>query len=154
MCNRNILTAGGLGQLIDGRTGDTDFSLKDSQLGISGYDWVGWRNTSAFATRPLQIVFAFDDVRNFTEMRLFMNNDFRRQVRVFSKVRVTFSVGGEVGGDDGAVVEVPHARDEQARYGRYVPVALQHGVGRFVKVQMYFDADWILLSEVEFDSGK
>lgn len=84
-------------------------------------------------------------------MRVFMNNDFRRQVRVFSKVRVAFSEGGE---EFGAPVEVAHARDDQAQYGRFVPVALRNGVGKFVQVQMYFAADWLLVSEVEFDSGR
>ena len=142
-----------MGQLTDGRTGDTDFRLTDPDLRISGYDWIGWRNTSAFDARPLQIVFKFDDVRNFTAMRVFMNNDFTRQVRVFRKIEVTFSIGGEIF-DQSETVEMTHTSDSLAQYARFVPVALKHGIGRFVRVQMYFDAEWIMIGEVEFESGK
>jgi len=46
-----------------------------------------------------------------------------------------------------------HQRDSLIDFARNVVVALPQLVGRFVSVQLFFDAPWLLVSEVRFESG-
>ena len=46
-----------------------------------------------------------------------------------------------------------YLRDDVIEYARMIPVSLHHHVGDLVVVRLYFDAKWIMLSEVQFDSG-
>lgn len=48
-----------------------------------GYDWVGWRNDSlGWAGKPVEMVFEFDTVRNFSAMVLHTNNMYSKDVQV------------------------------------------------------------------------
>lgn len=70
----------GLGQLTDGRTGPDNFKM-------SHYDsskeqgWVGWRNESR-EKQPLEIKFEFDQVREFSAVHIYCNNQFTKDVQV------------------------------------------------------------------------
>ena len=39
-------------------------------------------------------------------------------------------------------------------YARTVVIPLKHGIGRYVRVQLEFDSKWMLVSEVQFRSGR
>lgn len=45
-------------------------------------------------------------------------------------------------------------QDEVMDEARDIEINLEHKVGKFVKIQLFFDAKWIMISEVEFKSGK
>lgn len=45
--------------------------------------WVGWRNDSRNG-QPVEIVFEFDTVRDFTSLSIFANNQFTKDVQVGS----------------------------------------------------------------------
>lgn len=45
-------------------------------------------------------------------------------------------------------------QDEVMDEARDIEISLEHNVGKFVKIQLFFDAKWIMISEVEFKSGK
>lgn len=69
--------------------GDFPNSIPQRQLNvffglISGYEWVGWRNDTfgGGAGKPVEMVFEFDTVRNFTSMLLHTNNMFSKDVQV------------------------------------------------------------------------
>jgi hypothetical protein len=49
-------------------------------LPCAGYEWVGWKNESG--ARPVEIVFEFDRVRNFSAIHLHANNLFSKDVQV------------------------------------------------------------------------
>lgn len=50
---------------------------------FSGYEWVGWRNdTFGMAGKPVEMIFEFDTVRNFTSIVLHTNNMFTKDVAV------------------------------------------------------------------------
>ncbi len=55
--------SGGLGQLTDGAEGNTNFRLDHDDIGIKGYEWVGWRNDT-FNNKPIEILFKFDQVHS------------------------------------------------------------------------------------------
>jgi len=55
----------------------------DGFLFISGYEWIGWRNdTPGLLGKPVEIVFEFDTVRNFSAIVLHTNNMFTKDVQV------------------------------------------------------------------------
>lgn len=44
-----------------------------------GYEWVGWKNVSQ---NPVEIVFHFDEIRNFSAVHIHANNLFTKDVQV------------------------------------------------------------------------
>ena len=43
--------------------------------------WIGWRNDSR-NNQPVDIVFEFDTVRDFTMLNVFSNNQFTKDIQV------------------------------------------------------------------------
>ena len=72
--------------------------------------------------------------------------------QIFSLVRVFFSEGGQMY-QWSPVVSYPRAvraNDET----RNISVNLSGRAARFVKIQLFFSARWILISEIQFISGQ
>jgi len=144
----------------------------------SGYDWIGWSNDSTSLPgtaleRRVEINFKFDRPRNFTAIRLHCNNLYSLETRVFRLARIWFSLNSEKassslfetvrkksqGAESDAWatypdVEFSYKRDSVSEFARTVPIAVPHSVGRFVKLQLFFDDRWMMISEVQFVSGK
>ena len=142
----------GLGQLMDGEIGDSNFRLDHQSLGIKGYEWVGWRNDSMDFQGPLQITVKFNTVRNFTSVILNCNNHFSKDIRVFKMALVYFSVGGNL--YQNKPVKYDFIQDSAVEYSRPVLIRLHNNIGRYVRLQLYFDAKWMMISEIQFYSGK
>lgn len=139
----------GLGQLTDGKVAPDDFKqMFDDRDNSQG--WVGWKNDSR-GDKPVEIVFEFDAVREFTGVHIFANNQFSKEVQVFAKAKVYFSIGGRH--YKGEPITYDYIEDCIFETPRNVSIKLHHRVGRFVKLQLYFAARWLLLSEVTFDSA-
>ena len=71
---------------------------------------------------------------------------------VFRMARVYFSVTGRYYGDD--PVEYEYMVDVVMEMARWVHIPIPNRVGRFVKLELYFENRWILLSEVRMNSSK
>ncbi|KDR19267.1 Discoidin domain-containing receptor 2, partial [Zootermopsis nevadensis] len=140
---------GGLGRLVDGEVGGDNFKL-DIGYG-KGNGWVAWRNDS-FPNHYVEMIFEFDQVRNFSVLHIFTNNFFTKNVQVFAKAKVMFSVGGQF--YNGRPLVYTYMPDTVLENARNVSINLHGRFGRFVKVQLYFAARWIMISEVVFESGK
>ncbi|XP_046466672.1 discoidin domain-containing receptor 2 isoform X1 [Neodiprion pinetum] len=138
----------GLGQLTDGQTGPDNF-----KMGFYDYDrsqgWVGWRNDTR-SGQPLEIKFEFDQVREFSAVHIYCNNQFTRDVQVFSQVDILFSVGGKY--YTGEPITYTYMEDKIFETSRNITIKLHHRVGKFVNLRLHFSARWIMLSEVTFDS--
>ncbi len=143
--------SGGMGQLTDGQEGNTNFRLDPSGSGVKGYEWIGWKNDT-MAGKPVELVFKFDQVRNFSLVRIHVNNHFSKDVRVFKMAKVFFSIGGKYYLKQPIVYE--YMRDTLIEYARLVTMPLRHSIGRFVKIQLFFDSRWLMISEVSFESGE
>ena len=141
--------SGGMGQLSDREEGHTNFRLDPHNNNIKGYEWMGWRNES-FLGKPVEIVYKFDTVRNFSEVRIHSNNFFTKDVRVFRMARLYFSIGGKHYLT--SPEEYRYMRDELIEYARTVVIPLHHRIGKYVKIQLYFDSKWMMISEVQFNS--
>jgi len=158
--------SGGLGQLTDGVEGHSNLRLDPDGWGRKGYEWVGWRNDSTRSTTvegndlesdSVVILFEFERARRFTGIRLHSNNMFTKDVRVFRRavIRVGRTASDLVSTSTPAVEPVvyQHRRDNLIDFARNVVIILPNLVGRFVSVQLLFDATWLLISEVRFESG-
>lgn len=148
--------SGGLGQLVDGDEGASNFRLDIQNVGRRGYEWVGWKTDGErpAATDPVEIVFRLDAVRSLTAMRIHCNNAFSRDVGVFSAAELHFSVGGKVFDVRSKPVFYMAARDSVVEQPRYVTVPIQPArVARFIRLLMNFDRRWIMISEIHFDTG-
>lgn len=137
----------GLGQLTDGHVAPDDF--KETFYPDASQGWVGWRNDTR-DNQPIEITFEFDKVREFSAVHIFCNNQFTKEVQVFSEAKVLFSVGGKR--YKGKPITYDYIEDRIFETPRNVSIKLHHRVGRFVKLQLHFAARWILLSEITFDS--
>ncbi|KAJ8925152.1 hypothetical protein NQ315_001337 [Exocentrus adspersus] len=140
----------GLGQLVDGQKGRDNFRMDLAGHG-KGYEWVGWRNdTPGWAGHPLELLFEFEKVRNFSAAHLHTNNLFTKDVQVFSHARAFFSINGHTFSPE--PVHFSYMPDLVLEHSRNVTIKLHHRIGRYLKLQLYFASRWILLSEVSFDS--
>jgi len=148
---------GGLGQLTDGEEGLSNFRLDPQLRGKKGFEWVGWKRESFPEGLPVKITFRFDQLRNFTSVRLHCNNMFSKDVRVFRAMRVQFlPESGDPGSGPGSelpTVSFSYYRDSLIEYTREVNIRLSNNVARVVTISLWFDAKWILISEIEFVSG-
>lgn len=81
-----------------------------------------------------------------------MTNVFLEFLQVFSKARILFSIGGIYFNSHPVIYT--YMPDTILENARNVTVHLNHNVGKFVKVKLYFASKWIMLSEVNFESGK
>ena len=148
---RDDYLTGGLGQLTDGAEGQSNFRLDPDALGIKGYEWIGWKNET-FGTKPVELKFKFNAVRNFTSVRIHSNNMFTKDVRAFRLAKLYFSIGGKHFLSE--PMEFHYMRDTLIEYARYVIIPVNHLVGRYLKIHLYFDAKWMMISEVQFESGR
>ncbi len=67
------------------------------------------------------------------------------------KYLIFFSNGGKYFVSE--PVSYTYMRDTLMEYARPVIITLPHRVGKWVKLQLYFDARWMMISEVNFESG-
>jgi len=84
-------------------------------------------------------------------MRFYANNMFTKDVRVFRKAVLHFRATDR--GYQEQPVVFDFQRDIVIEYARTVIVPIPHRVGRFIKCDLYFDAKWMMISEVHIESG-
>ncbi|KAF5271004.1 hypothetical protein FQR65_LT05354 [Abscondita terminalis] len=136
----------GLGLLTDGHTGPDDFKQTFYE---HSQGWIGWRNDTR-DQRFIEITFEFDAIRDFTAVHIFSNNQFTKDVQVFSKADVLFSIGGRR--YKGEPITYDYIEDHIFESPRNVSIKLHHRVGKFVTLRLFFASHWMLISEITFDS--
>ncbi|XP_048779029.2 discoidin domain-containing receptor 2-like isoform X2 [Ostrea edulis] len=140
----------GIGQLMDGEEGQANFRTDIQARGIKGYEWVGWKTEKSEDSMPVEIIFKFDAVRNFTQLNIHCNNYLNKDVRIFRQAHIYFSVSGIYYQPN--FIDFKFEKDLWMEYARTVPIQLENRVGKYVKVQLYFDSKWMLISEISFKS--
>lgn len=138
---------GGLGLLMDKQY--YDGQLPESEISHSVVGW--FRRQHNPPSDRITMMFTFDQVRNFTMLRIHALNTLN-YVALFRRVLVRFSLGGQYYDRRSTPVLKDIPRDNENREARWVPIELGYRVARFVLVTLWFDYDWMVLSEVAFDS--
>ena len=67
-------------------------------------------------------------------------------------MRIYFSIGGRKSADD-QMIDYVYMPDLMIDRARNVTVHLRHQVARYLKLQFEFASQWILISEMYFESG-
>lgn len=137
------MLTGGLGQLSDGITGNEDMSLIDGRQ-----PWVGWSNESR---SHVTIIFQFDYIRQMNRVTIHTNNVFSKHISIFKTAVITFSLTGERTSYSNAIISEQN-RDELFEIARPILIQLNNHVAKFVRLDLYFDSKWLLISEITFDS--
>lgn len=133
----------GLGQLSDGITGSEDMSLVDGRQ-----PWVGWSNDS---NTHVTIIFQFDYPRQMNRVTIHTNNVFSKQISIFKTAVITFSLNGERTSYSNAIISDQN-RDEIFEIARPILIQLNNHIAKYVRLDLYFDSKWLLISEITFDS--
>ena len=135
----------GLGQLSDGVTGSEDISMIDGRQ-----PWIGWSNDSR---THVSIVFRFDFIRQINRVTIHANNLFSKDIFIFKTAVISFSSKNEDTNYSQAII-YQHPRDDIFEIARPILIELKNRVAKFVRVDLYFDSTWLLISEITFDSQR
>ncbi|XP_062978367.1 epithelial discoidin domain-containing receptor 1 isoform X1 [Elgaria multicarinata webbii] len=141
---------GGLGQLTDGVVGLDDFTQTKELRVWPGYDYVGWRNSSSPAGF-IEMEFEFDQLRAFTYMKVHCNNMHTRGVSVFRQVDCRFKRALATAWEPDPVSQ-QLAVDVRNPSARSLTVPLDGRLGLFIQCHFHFAGEWMLFSEIAFQS--
>ena len=133
----------GLGQLSDGVTGTEDISIIDGRQ-----PWIGWSNDSY---RHISILFRFDCIRQINRMTIHASNLFSKDIFIFKTAIVSFSSGKDEPNYSNSII-YQHPRDEMFEIARPILIELNNHLADTVRLDLYFDSTWMLISEITFDS--
>lgn len=178
--------------MTDGEIGQDNYRSDTHYFGLRGYEWLGWRRNdtaniinsnlqqrklskiSSYNPRDtldvshVQMLFKFDSIRNFSSISIHCNNMFTKDVQIFEKAIVQFSIDGtftkaqankydEVAGAASnidlsqMIFEIqPDKRNESARFIR---LDLANRIAKYMRIKLYFASKWLLLSEINFESS-
>ncbi|XP_046825475.1 discoidin domain-containing receptor 2-like isoform X1 [Vespa crabro] len=130
----------GLGQLIDGIFADESEAMTSS----SGTNWVGWSNRD-----NVQLIFEFDDVREFVNCSIHVANLPQHDIEIFSEVSAWFSFDGI----DYDPTEATLRTTDDIKVGTSLStILLPTRIGKFVKLELKPKSKWLLLSEITFET--
>nr|CAH8826423.1 unnamed protein product [Trichobilharzia regenti] len=156
------LLNGGLGCLIDLNIANRD-ATPFIQRGLKAdksmnHQFVGWhrdrwRSSQEKNNDVVDMLFRFASIRNFTRLRFYVSNNYIEKVRIPRRLEVKFSVGGvHFSGQS------PISRDfklENRSVGVFsITMDLSHRIGQVVQLKAFFADDWLLFSEIRFESEK
>ena len=134
----------GTGILTDGKFGSDD--VKQDK----GEGWVGWRGRNSVA----DINFEFSSVRKFKDVTLTMNVDKERAYAVFKKSQIFFASTNESFSNSPFLEYCPKEfSDDDGQYKRIISLPLCENTARFIKLRLYFGGEWLLITEISFNSG-
>ena len=144
--DKKDILSNGLGFLTDGILAPADYEVS------SGLGWIGWNSKD---TPAAYIIFEFFQTRIFHSMTLHCNVRAVDNIKLFSKVDVSFSVGD---GDAFDVSLAPYSPKNVSSGSSWlnsnVTVDLCRHIGKKIKLDFTYAAEWILISEVSFKSGE
>ena len=141
---KNHFLSAGLGMLTDGKLAPVDYAS------TGGLGWIGWDKD--YTPTPY-IIFEFLNRRIFHSMTLHCNVRDRTKIKLFSKVVVSFSVDGVLFGAS-LLYEPKNVSSGSSWMDFNVTIDLCHHIGKLMKLNFTYAGQWILISEVTFDSGK
>lgn len=139
----------GLGLLSDGLFGET-VSLMDTRSNPpSAHGWVGWANRDS--KPPVTLIFEFKTVREFDHVTLTSYSMLSSGIQPFTQMLAYFSIEGKK--YHPKYVKTVNKMDPSRIEGPLnVTQNLDGRIGRFVKIELYFENKWLLLSEIRFAS--
>jgi hypothetical protein len=109
----------------------------------------GWRRPrSAKHNYSIGILFKFDTLRNFSRLTIHANNYYPKKIYVFRSITIEF-LNKE---NRSSFITYNNQRDDQFEMARPIIIDLDNHIASQLKIHLYFDSNWILISEMTFDS--
>lgn len=134
----------GLGMLTDGHLAPVNYA------DTNGVGWIGW---NAEDTPDPYIRFEFLNTRIFHSVTIHCNVRDGADVQLFSNVTVRF--GEDVATFDKSLSFKPKQVSSGLGWKNYnVTIDLCKHVGKFIELKFTYAGNWILISEISFNSGK
>lgn len=99
----------------------------------------------------IALVFNFDSLRNFSRMTIHANNYYLKNIFIFRSVTIEFLDGDEQRTNVSSITYT-NQRDDQFEMARAIMIDLKNHVASQLKIRVHFDGNWILISEITFDS--
>lgn len=137
-------------------TGNTAFSIGDKKVNCNQIIWNDATQIPNSTPKLLFLLLPLSTsyvVRNFSQVRFHTFNSLD-YVALFRRALIQFSTGGQLYDRRVLPVVADVPRDTRSHQPRWLSFPLDERVGRFVRVTLWFDYDWIVLSEVTFESGR
>lgn len=138
---------GGLGQLTDGEVGGEAFWL-DVGNGPS-FEWLGWYD---MVNKKPSLLFEFETPRKFKKMLLHGNNR-PGNVKVFRNLIVAFSIDNLYYFSYVNFYPSQNLTSQKSK-SLWIEVDLKGHVGKYLRLDFSYEGKWIVLSEIEFESGE
>lgn len=139
---KNNFLSSGLGFLTDGSLAVADYDI-DNGLG-----WIGWHSEH---TPTPNIIFEFSDIRIFHNVTIHCNVRDSASIQLFSQVEVSFSNDGVT--FNGTMSHRPKTIASGIGWKNHnVAIDLCRNTGKAVKFNFSYAGDWILMSEITFNS--
>lgn len=107
---------------------------------------MGWNNKN----RPLTITFEFTQRQEFGSVTVSTYCQLDLGIQPFSQMLAYFSADGLT--YHAQYVKVVNKEPLAFDQAQNITLSLAQRVGRFVKIELYFDNKWLLISEVNFRS--
>jgi hypothetical protein len=98
----------------------------------------------------ITILFNFDTIRNFSRMTIHANNYYPKNIFVFRSVTIEFLNNEQI--NNSSTITYYNQHDDQFEMARAIMIDLQNHIASQLKIRLYFDENWILISEITFDS--
>ena len=141
---KNNFLSSGLGFLTDGSFALANYSI-DNGLG-----WIGWH---AVHTPTPNIIFEFLDTRIFHNVTIHCNVRDPASIQLFSQVEASFSNDGVT--FNAKMSHTPKTITSGTGWKNHnVTVDLCQNAGKVVRFNFSYAGDWILISEITFNSGR
>ena len=139
----------GLGQLTDGVIGrNADWNDTGN---INWIDWIGWQDS---LTADPTVTFEFSSLRKFSCVRFHvLNLPGHHEKMLFSKVVLSFSRDGEYFAWKTIFEPSMGKRTALSNRAFWIKVNLDGNIGKYVTCDFLYYGWWVLISEVEFESG-
>jgi hypothetical protein len=110
---------------------------------------VGWRKPRYSKDNySIGILFTFDRLRNFSRLTIHANNYYPKKIYAFRSITIEFLQNNH----SSSMITYDHQRDDQFEMARPIMIDLKHRIASQLKIHLYFDNNWILISEFTFDS--
>ena len=141
---KRFTLSSGLGMLTDGRLANEDFTVNN------GLGWIGW---NIIETPQPYIKFHFLSERIFNSATFHCNVKDQTRIKLFSKVEISFSKNGNEF-DTLQDYEPKEISTPLSSTNHNITIDLCRRVGKSLMFNFTYSGQWILISEVTFNSGK
>ena len=136
----------GTGILTDGKFGSDDAKQDE------GEGWMGW-SSSLTNSSYIDITFEFSGVRKFKDVTLTVNVNKKHSYAVFKRSEIFFASIENQFSDTVLQYCPKRLSDDDIQFKRIVSLSLCENTARFIKLRLYFGGEWLLITEISFNSG-